>query len=99
MSLRDAINKKCRECTHDPLDAGSAAQQIACCVSSNCPLHSVRPITAKTIPKSLLDTYNISPEQLDARARGLVGSKPIVSEDGQIDLLPTTESISEPTPT
>ncbi len=93
MSLRKAINNKCRECIYDPLDKGTAAQQIACCVSSDCSLHSVRPMTATIIPSSLLDAYRITPEQLDAEAKALVGSKPIASGDGQIDLLLNTESI------
>jgi hypothetical protein len=96
MSLREAVNKKCRDCAYDPLDAGSAAQQIACCISMDCPLHPVRPVTAKIIPRSLLDAYHIDPQQLDERARGLVTSNQTASGDGQIDLLLTLESISEP---
>ena len=68
MSLRKAINAKCRECTHDPLDSGTAAQQIACCVASDCARYRVRPITATVIPMRLLKAYNIAPEKLDAKA-------------------------------
>ena len=72
MSLRKAINAMCRQCAYDPLDVGTAAQQIACCVAIECPLHSVRPITTKFIPEGLLLAFRVSPEELDDRARGLV---------------------------
>ena len=83
MSLRSAVNAKCRECICDPLDAGSAAQQIACCVSTDCPLHAVRPITATVIPVRLLDCYHVEPPRLDRRARALVRYAGQVAGDGQ----------------
>lgn len=83
MSLREAINAKCRECTYDPMDAGTAAQQIACCVVAHCPLHPVRPITATVIPAKLLERYHIGAEQLDARARALVRYTAQMSGEGR----------------
>ena len=80
MSLRKAVNTKCRQCTYDPLDAGTAAQQIAVCIDSDCPLHSVRPITTKRLPIALLEAYNVDLLKLDFRARGLV--YPIVNCSG-----------------
>lgn len=94
MSLRQAINAKCRDCIYDPLDTGTAAQQIACCVDSHCPLHSVRPITTKIIPLRLLEAQHVTPAQLDSKARSLVRVNPIASEYGQIDRLLSTESNS-----
>lgn len=85
MKLRKAINAKCRECTHDPLDKGSAAQQIACCTISDCPLHPVRPITAKVIPQRLLDYWGISSDSLCERAKPLVKTAPSCSGEGQIE--------------
>lgn len=82
-SLRKAINAKCRECTCDSLDAGTAAQQIACCIDTECPLHPVRPITTTLIPTKLLDCCHITPEQLDAKARALVGLDGLASGSGQ----------------
>ena len=70
MSLRKAVNAKCRQCTYDPLDAGTAAQQISVCIDSDCPLHSVRPITTKRLPISLLEAYRVDPLKLDDRVRG-----------------------------
>ena len=93
-SLRKSINAKCRECICDPLDAGSAAQQIACCVASDCPLHSVRPITATVIPSRLLERLHITPEQLDARVRGFVRLDAAAPESGQIGYILGVEVIS-----
>ena len=94
MSLRGAVNAKCRECTYDPLGAGTAAQQIACCVDSDCALHPVRPITATIIPVRLLGAYHVTPAQLDAKARALVRVDPTAPESGQIDPIMGAESIS-----
>jgi hypothetical protein len=87
ISLRNAINSKCRECIHDPLDKGSAAQQIACCMIHDCPLHPVRPITATVIPKQLLDHWRIPIDSLCERARPLVEPAPSCSVDDHIERL------------
>tara|TARA_R110000803_G_scaffold3216_1_gene10911 strand:+ start:12453 stop:12743 length:291 start_codon:yes stop_codon:yes gene_type:complete len=71
-SLRGAIDKKCRACTYDELDAGTARQQIACCIDTDCPLHCVRPVNTEVIPVRLLVAYGIKAEQLCDRSRGLV---------------------------
>jgi hypothetical protein len=45
MSLRKAINDKCKECLYDPLSGGGTwRQQIAACTSPGCPLYPVRPL-------------------------------------------------------
>jgi len=72
MRLRAAINAMCKACTYDPLDRGTCAQQISCCVSNECPLHSVRPINAGAIPDTLLAHWRLTARNLDARARALV---------------------------
>lgn len=88
MSLRTAINSMCKACIHDPLDIGSAAQQIACCTSSDCPLHPVRPVTATHIPLSHLDFWGIDSGKLDGRARALITQPPHSdTPDRQIDHL------------
>ena len=92
MSLRKAINTKCRECTHDPLDRGSAAQQIACCTINDCPLHPVRPITATVISQQLLDHWRISIDSLCKRARPLVKTALSCSKDSQIEALQDVKS-------
>lgn len=86
-SLRKAINDKCRECTVDPLDAGSPSRQIAACIDNNCPLHCVRPITCTELPLRLLERYGVRPEQLDERARALVEATPLIPADAHIGQL------------
>ena len=83
MTLRKAINAKCRQCTYDPSDVGTAAQQIAACTSRDCALHPVRPITTKQLPVSLLEAYRVDPTELDDRARDLVYPPVKCSGDGQ----------------
>ena len=98
MSLRKSVNSYCRSCVYDALDAGTAAQQIACCIATDCPLHPVRPITTTVIPAKLLDRYNITPEQLDLKARALVLYESVAPESGQNGPLLSTEAISEGVP-
>lgn len=44
MSLRAAINAKCKDCIHDPLAGlGSWRQQVEACPCTDCPLYPVRP--------------------------------------------------------
>jgi hypothetical protein len=71
-SMRKSVNTKCRQCTYDKMDKGSAAQQIAVCLDFECGLHGVRPMTASVIPVRLLDHWGIKKEQLCERAQPLV---------------------------
>lgn len=44
MSLRAAINAKCRDCIYDPKSGlGNWRQQVEGCTSRSCPLWPVRP--------------------------------------------------------
>ncbi len=43
MTLREAINAKCRECVHDPYAPGGWREQVEACGCPNCPLYPVRP--------------------------------------------------------
>lgn len=48
VSLRKAINAKCRECIYDPNSGmGNWRQQVASCTSQTCPLWPARPISKK----------------------------------------------------
>jgi hypothetical protein len=48
LSLRAAIDSMCRSCIYDPGNGnGGWRVQVAGCSSSNCPLHSVRPLPVK----------------------------------------------------
>ena len=43
MSLRAAINAKCRECVYDPAAPGTWREQVAQCSVSRCPPWAIRP--------------------------------------------------------
>jgi len=45
MSLRKAINDKCKSCIYDPLAGGTWRKQVEECTVTLCPLHPVRPKT------------------------------------------------------
>lgn len=50
LSLRDAINAKCRECIYDPLSGmGTWREQVDACTSRTCPLYLVRPLPRKGV--------------------------------------------------
>ena len=63
MSLRTAINEKCRECTYDPADRGTWRQQVGACTVSSCPLHLVRPMPASPLSPSEKAPNRAHPEQ------------------------------------
>lgn len=44
ISLRQSVNRKCRECIYDPLSRGAWREQVAACISAHCALHPVRPL-------------------------------------------------------
>lgn len=51
MSLRKAINAKCKECLYDPIGGnGTWRKQVSNCRSFLCPLYSVRPTPAVNKP-------------------------------------------------
>lgn len=45
MSLRKAIDNKCKECIFDNMHEGTWKQQVTECTSYTCPLYPVRPKT------------------------------------------------------
>ena len=65
MSLRKAINAKCKDCSHDPLDTGTWLKQVEDCTAVDCPLFPVRPLTKAT--KQGLNGKKEQPEQLKGR--------------------------------
>ena len=71
MSLRAAVNAKCRWCIVDEVAAGSAAVQVELCASVDCPLWPVRPIRKDRIPFSLavVTEYGMTGSEADARLR------------------------------
>ena len=51
MSLRKAINEKCKDCIYDPKAGGTWRQQVEECTCMDCPLYPVRPVSTNW-PKS-----------------------------------------------
>ena len=45
MSLRAAINAKCKDCIYDPCAPGNWRQQTAACRITSCSLHPYRPLS------------------------------------------------------
>lgn len=45
MSLRAAVNSKCRECIYDPCVPGSWPHQLPACRIVKCALHPYRPLS------------------------------------------------------
>ncbi len=67
MSLRKAINSKCRECIYCPISGnGSWRQQVAACTSKTCALYPVRPKPSNDITKWLNASENPESGQFDA---------------------------------
>jgi hypothetical protein len=55
MSLRRAINRKCRECIYEAgSGAGTWRQQVSCCTARSCPLFPVRPMPKPDIGIDLI---------------------------------------------
>jgi len=44
---QEAINKNCRDCCGDELDAGTWREQVERCQITECPLYDFRPKTIK----------------------------------------------------
>lgn len=44
MSLRNAINAKCRECLYDPAAPGTWREQVAQCSVTRCGIWAARPV-------------------------------------------------------
>ena len=60
MSLRKAVNDKCKDCIYDDAAAGTWRQQVTLCSSPDCPLYEVRPQTKALIPENVLIYYGIA---------------------------------------
>ena len=94
MSLRAAINAKCRDCLYDEQAAGSAAVQIELCACFTCPLWPVRRVRAEGVrsPYSapVCDEQGLSPAMAAFRLRNPFAIPP-ASLDSH-DLSESTES-------
>ena len=59
MSLRKAINQKCKDCTYDFASKGTWRQQVTLCSVKSCALYDVRPKPTSPIPESILRWYGV----------------------------------------
>ena len=59
MSLRKAINQKCKDRTFDFASKGTWRQQVALCRVKSCALYDVRPKPTSPIPESTLRWYGV----------------------------------------
>jgi hypothetical protein len=59
VSLRDRINKKCRDCSYDELDVGGWRQQVERCEMPDCPLYPVRPTPRNSPTLAENDTVTV----------------------------------------
>ena len=51
MSLRKAVNDKCKECIYDPRSLGTWRKQVEDCTSRLCPLYHERPVQIENSTK------------------------------------------------
>lgn len=46
LTVRQAVNAKCKECIYDPIGGfGNWRQQVGACTSYSCPLYEHRPVS------------------------------------------------------
>ncbi len=48
VSWRNAVNEKCKDCIYDEYGEGTWKAQVEACTMPDCPLYTIRPVTAKT---------------------------------------------------
>ena len=60
MSLRAAINAKCKDCIYDPCAPGNWRQQTAACRITSCSLHPYRPLSRPGVRTN--SACNLPPE-------------------------------------
>lgn len=60
LSLRSAIDDKCKECVYDPLARGAWREQVADCGGVNCRLYSVRPVPRDCRVGGLIDDAKVA---------------------------------------
>lgn len=63
MSLRKAIDARCKQCIYDPYDNGTWRMQVERCTSPSCALFEVRPlpIALKKVKKESISVSESTP--------------------------------------
>jgi len=65
LTMKQAIDKNCFECSYDDKDVGTKHQQIEACPMINCALYPFRPVTSNTkAARRDEKVANMTPEQL-----------------------------------
>ena len=59
MSLRKAIDQKCKDCIYDTTAPGTWRRQVSLCSAKTCPLWGVRARPSSPIPESTLRWYGV----------------------------------------
>lgn len=72
MSLRKAIDEKCRDCIYDKGAPGTWRQQVAACAITTCSLHEYRPMMLPA-KKAISETKGGGVATTVAGIRRLVG--------------------------
>ena len=57
MSLRKAVDQKCKDCSYDLTAPGTWRQQVLLCSAKTCPLWAVRAKPTSPMPASTLRWY------------------------------------------
>ena len=76
MSLRKAINQKCKDCTYDFASNGTWRQQVALCSVKSCALYDVRPKPTSPIPESTLRWYGVDLSRISGSDDQYQGEQP-----------------------
>lgn len=64
LTIRQAINKNCKECTYDPKDKGTWVEQIEACTITSCAFHEHRKLTSKTKALNKQKELDALPDEL-----------------------------------
>jgi hypothetical protein len=75
LSLRAAVNSKCKECLYSPDEPGRWREQTERCTSPSCPLYAVRPrVSRARVPerteKAVLEAVKARSGQGASQGRG-----------------------------
>jgi hypothetical protein len=84
MSLRAAIDEKCRDCTYDPVAPGTWREQVAQCSAVRCPLWPCRPGPAGgPFANPPRDPATVTREWLNAPIGSAKSGHPLAGKDSQ----------------
>jgi len=67
MSLRKAINQKCKSCIHDPLSVGTWRQQVFLCSVKSCPLWELRAKPTRPMPIAIIAQYQAENDEFQPK--------------------------------